>query len=114
MVDVALVLLIIFMVATPMILEGRVQIKLPSAATTDQMPEIGLTIIVMADGLVQIEGKDVSPQSLVQEIRFRLKDLDKPVIIRGDEAVPYGAVAQVLDAAREAGARRLALATRQP
>lgn len=113
LVDVALVLLIIFMVATPMILEGSVKVKLPSAVTAKELPEMALTISVTADGRVEVNGKTVEPEHLVKEIRTQLQKKDQPVVIRGDEAVPYGVVANVLDAARQAGATRLALATRQ-
>ena len=113
LVDVALVLLIIFMVTAPMIIEGHMPVRLPRAATGEQMSNLGLVVSVAADGTVEVGGKVVAKSQLAAEIKSRLSSPDLPVIIRGDESVPYGVVAAVLDAAREAGALKLALASRQ-
>lgn len=113
LVDVALVLLIIFMVTAPMIIEGHMPVRLPRAATGEQMSKLGLVVSISADGTVEVGGKAVSRGQIAAEIKSRLSSPELPVIIRGDESVPYGVVATVLDAAREAGALKLALASRQ-
>ncbi len=120
LVDVVLVLLIIFMVITPMLHRG-VKIDLPVTEHHDQLPDTGdqLIVSVRGDG-VYIEtdhvadAPEVGPkakQPTVQELdalitRFRkdLRDGSRPAFVRADRALKYGQVRFVLEQLHNAGA----------
>ena len=107
LVDVCLVLLIIFMVVTPLLLKG-VDITLPETAKPEKMPEgpKQLNVAVMADGTVKVgQSQDwVTDDRMLQYF----KDLyrDKPeldVVIKGDKRVKYKKVRNVMKVLNEAG-----------
>src|SRR5258705_12125213 len=105
LVDVCLVLLIIFMVVTPMLQKG-VPVNLPVTEDPEKTPDTDkqLQISVKADGSVYI-GPNVmrkeQVQSSLEEIHTRTPD--REVAVKGDRLVKYGDVLDVLKACREAG-----------
>ena len=112
-VDVMLVLLVIFMVTAPMMQQG-VDVDLPE--TTSQpirMRDEPLVLTVHRDGAIEVAGTPVPLEELEAKLRavFDARG-DEDLYLRADAAAPYGLVAKVLAAAREAGARRLGMVTR--
>ena len=117
MVDVMLVLLIIFMVITPMLHPGmpvtlastRNPVEMSDADKTD-----ALIVAVLHDGSVFLGNEMVGAQVLTQKIKDRLADRsDKTVFVRADARVKYGFLAGVVDDVRAAGVDRLGLLTEQ-
>mgnify|MGYP001614828742 CR=1 FL=1 len=108
--DVALVLLIIFMVTTPFIVQGGLAVKLPNAAARPTEPD-ALTITLTRDGTLALGPDRVSRETLPQMLRAQARRGDRMVVIKADAAVPHGDVVGVLDQVREAGFTRLAIAT---
>lgn len=114
-IDVMLVLLVIFMVATPMMQTGSVD--LPSTAKSSEVPKDPYRVIVKADGSLAIpdgKGKDKSVA------RSELNDLlagelaDNPelaVLVVGDKAARYDAVLEVLDQIKQQKIQRVGLET---
>ncbi|HYH08363.1 MAG TPA: biopolymer transporter ExbD [Thermoanaerobaculia bacterium] len=105
LVDVCLVLLIIFMVVTPMLQKG-VPVNLPITEAPEKTPdtEKQLQISVKADGSVYLGPNVVRKeqlQSSLEEIHQRTPD--REVAVKGDRLVKYGDVLDVLKAAREVG-----------
>jgi len=105
LVDVCLVLLIIFMVVTPMLQKG-VPVNLPVTTDPDKTPdtEKQLQISVKADGSVYL-GPNVVRKDQVESA---LKDIqertpDREIAVKGDRMVMYGDVLDVLKACREVG-----------
>ena len=116
MVDVMLVLLIIFMVITPMIQAGRV--RLAAASYPIPMPDVNredaLVVAVMHDGTIFLGSQMVSNQTLTDKIKDELPaHRDKTVYVRADARVRYGALVNVVDDLRSAGIDRLGLLTQQ-
>jgi biopolymer transport protein TolR len=114
MVDVMLVLLIIFMVITPMITPGS--ISLPKASNPLEMPEAdkqdALLVAVNRDGKVFFGNDMIQPADLTAMVKERMAGAaDKTVFVRADARVHYKAVIQVVDQVRSAGASELALLT---
>ena len=106
LVDVCLVLLIIFMVVTPVIVNGSVPVQLPKTATAERLTEATrqLSITVKDDGAVYIGAVAVRAEQVAGELqRMHEKSPDLPVAVRGDKRVPYGDVMRVLGACRAAG-----------
>jgi len=105
LVDVCLVLLIIFMVVTPMLQKG-VPVNLPITSDPEQTPdtEKQLQISVKADNTVylgpQVMRKD-QLQTALEEIHQ--KTPDREIAVKGDRQVKYGEILDVLKACREVG-----------
>ena len=105
LVDVCLVLLIIFMVVTPMLQKG-VPVNLPVTDNPDKTPdtEKQLQISVKADGSVYLGPNVVRKdqvETALKEIHERTPD--REVAVKGDKLVKYGDVLDVLRACREVG-----------
>ena len=117
MVDVMLVLLIIFMVITPMLQKG-VSVDLAKTNNPVQMPDAdkddALLVAITRDGKVFFGNDPVAPDDLTGKIKDRLANrVDKRVFIRADARVKYGTVVQVVDNVRSAGVEQLGLLTDQ-
>ncbi|HET7749830.1 MAG TPA: biopolymer transporter ExbD [Terriglobales bacterium] len=117
MVDVMLVLLIIFMVITPMLQKG-VSVDLAKVNNPTQMPdadkEDALLVAVMRDGKIYFGNDMITPDALTEKIKDRLANrVDKRVFIRADARAKYGTVVEVVDNVRAAGVDDLGLLTEQ-
>ena len=118
MVDVMLVLLIIFMVITPM-LQRSVTVDLAKAVNPIQMPdadkEDALIVAVMRDGKVYFDTQAIKdPGDLTQKIRDRVANrVNKEVFVKADARAKYKAVVDVVDLVRSAGVDQLGLLTEQ-
>jgi biopolymer transport protein TolR len=110
--DVLLVLLVIFMVTTPLIVQGRIQVKLPKASATAEPQLSPLTVTLTAQGRLFLGDQEVSLQDLPSFLGPALKARsDKQVIIHADRSITHGRVVAVMDIARQSGAERLSIAT---
>lgn len=117
MVDVMLVLLIIFMVITPMLQKG-VSVDLAKTNNPSMMPdaekEDALLIAVTRDGKVYFISDQIAPDQLTNKIKDKLASrTDKRVYVRADARAKYGVVAEVVDNVRAAGVDQLGLLTEQ-
>ena len=105
LVDVCLVLLIIFMVVTPMLQKG-VPVNLPVTEDPEKTPdtEKQLIISVKADNTVYL-GPNVVRKDEVESALKAIQERtpDREVAVKGDRLVKYGAVLDVLKACREVG-----------
>ena len=117
LIDVLLVLLIIFMVVTPMLQKG-VSVDLAKVNNPEQMPdadhEDALVVAVMRDGRVFFGNDRIEPDQLTNKIKDRLANrADKRVYIRADARAKYGNVVEVVDNVRSAGVDDVGLLTDQ-
>lgn len=116
--DIFLVLLIIFMISSSAMLEGGLQVKLPTAKTTalTQSQSGKPTYVTIAkDGQILVNDKQSPEANLQEAIRAALSQTsEKTVVIRGDESIVLGKAVKIMDAARGAGADKIALATQAP
>ncbi len=112
LVDVMTVLLIIFMITTPMIQSG-VQVDLPKTSAAAPDLAEGLVLTITSEGSLYLEDRQLSIGQFDAVFREIFEEQqDKPVFVRGDEQVHYGAVIAVLDKLKEHGVTRIGLATR--
>ncbi|HTR23723.1 MAG TPA: biopolymer transporter ExbD [Terriglobales bacterium] len=117
MVDVMLVLLIIFMVVTPMLQHG-VSVDMARVNNPEQMPdadkEDALLVAVNREGKVFFGTDLVQPADLTQKIKDRLASrTDKRVFLKADARAHFGWVVEVVDNVRAAGVDQLGLLTDQ-
>src|SRR3954453_2265084 len=111
LVDVCLVLLIIFMVVTPMLQKG-VPINLPVTEEPERTPdtEKQLQISVKSDGSVYLGSTVVRKEQVQSELEaIHQKSPDREIAVKGDKLVKYGAVIDVLKACREVGFNNVGL-----
>jgi biopolymer transport protein ExbD len=113
LVDVVLVLLIIFMVVTPMLHRG-VKIDLPQTSHHEKKQDTGeqLVVSVRADG-VYIETDKLEGAQLDARLRQELKVGSRPVHIRADRSLKYGEVRKVLEQVHAAGATAVGMGTEE-
>src|ERR1700758_3115646 len=115
MVDVMLVLLIIFMVITPM-LNNKVNVDLPKADAAvvmeDANKEDAITVAVTRDGRTFLGGDQVTLDDLGPKISAKLENkTTKEVFMRADQRANYGKVMDAVDGIRSAGVSQLGLLT---
>jgi len=111
-VDVMLVLLVIFMVTAPMMLQG-VDVDLPETTTQPlRVKDEPLILTVKKDGKFYVGRKEIPVVVLRQKLEAIFEGRDsKEIFLRADKDAPYGLVVKALAAAREAGARQLGMVT---
>ncbi|MFL6196658.1 MAG: ExbD/TolR family protein [Thermoanaerobaculia bacterium] len=113
LVDVCLVLLIIFMVVTPMIQAG-VKVDLPKTAKPPGLPGESnqLAVSIQEDGTVWVRGVRTSGADLRGTLAaIHAAEPDKEVIVRGDRHLQYEKVTEVLTTLNEVGFARVGLIT---
>jgi biopolymer transport protein TolR len=111
LVDVCLVLLIIFMVVTPMLQKG-VPINLPVTEDPEKTPdtEKQLQISVKTDGSVYLGSTVVLKQQVTSELeQIHQRTPDREIAVKGDRTAKYGAVLDVLKACRDVGFNNVGL-----
>jgi biopolymer transport protein TolR len=114
MADIMIVLLIIFMVITPMLQKG-VDVRLPQAANTKERKDEPKAIVVAIkkDSTTYLGGTKLENQAeLLPQVKERLQDLPegaRMIYLKADDALPYSEVMKVMDLCREAGVEEVAL-----
>ncbi|MEM0953596.1 MAG: protein TolR [Pseudomonadota bacterium] len=120
-IDVMLVLLVIFMVTAPLLMQG-VKVDLPEADSDpveNQDPE-PLIVSINAQGDLFLNlGADQKQVLSLATVRERVaavmrRNPEKPVMVWGDQRVPYGEVVVLMSALQDAGAPNVGLVTEPP
>lgn len=109
--DVFLVLLIIFMVATPFLMYQGIKVNLPSSIMGTPNPE-AIVITIDKEKRISVDDLSIKQGDLKKHLEQKLMEKeDKLVIIRGDRSLSLGYAVSVMDIAKQAGAERIAIAT---
>ncbi len=112
-IDVCLVLLIIFMVVTPMLQEG-VPVNLPVTDDPMKTPETKdqLRISVKSESLVYVGDQAVRPEQVDEALKEVFKRTpNREIVVKGDRTLNYGHVLTVLKACRDVGFENVGLVT---
>ncbi|MDG1771825.1 MAG: protein TolR [Oceanicoccus sp.] len=120
-IDVMLVLLIIFMVTAPMLMQG-VKVELPKAAAVPvgKQTDEPLIVSVKADGSYYLNlGKDEEKSQSLAVVQDKVSKIirrkpETTVLVWGDTSVPYGNVVELMAALQAAGAPAVGLVTENP
>ncbi|MFZ0821416.1 MAG: biopolymer transporter ExbD [Candidatus Acidiferrales bacterium] len=103
LVDVVLVLLIIFMITAP-ILQSGIEVDLPQTKTVRDLPETRVIVTIDRAQNLYLGDDPVNIHNLGANARAQMHDpLHDSVYLRADQAVPFGAVAKVLDTLKQSG-----------
>ncbi len=113
MADIMLVLLIIFMITTPLLQEG-IFVNKAKARNAQIAEEVegkdATTVTITRQQEIYVNSEPIAPDNLVDKLaeRYALSP-EKPLFVKGDIAAPYGLVVEVVNKARDAGMERIGL-----
>jgi biopolymer transport protein ExbD len=116
LVGVALILVIVFMVTSPLMMTPvQMDVNLPKAKTVEAKSESNITITVAQNGEMALNETEYFSKSAMETgLRKALKEHpNRLVVIRADKDTTHGVVLQFLGMAKKAGAVRIAIATLQ-
>ena len=114
MADIMLVLLIIFMITTPLLQEG-VTVNLPDARNPLEDKEAGsegaVVIALNRDGRLFLKKEPISDDDLYEFLvkKYSAGEVNRTIYLRADETLNYGRVVEVVDGCRRAGVDRIGL-----
>lgn len=115
LIDVSLILVIIFMVLTPVLIQSQITVKLPeSRSNAPTPPETAVQVQISREGVMLIDGEPVKPARFEQEMTLRLSGGSKNVLVQADKTVPIERVVFVLDVAKRLGVKKLGIGVVPP
>ncbi len=111
LIDISLILVIIFMVLTPILVQSQLTVKLPKADSGTPPPgDTTVTVMISRSGNLLIDGTAVRWAKLERELTLRLpKAAQKTLLVQADRSVAVEKVVLVLDAAKKLGVGRLGI-----
>ncbi len=110
-VDVMLVLLVIFMITAP-ILESGIEVDLPKTRTVKVVSSQKVVVTIDKRQTIYVGNDPVNIHRLGSHVLDQIRGASEtPVFIRCDQAVPFGAFAQVIDALKQANLRNINIVT---
>jgi biopolymer transport protein TolR len=115
LIDVSLVLLIIFMVMTPLLVNSKIKINLPNAASAEKdiTKEKPAEIQIDKDGGIFLNGTAVQAEELENQLRLALPDpASGGITIQADKDVPFQKFIAVADAGRKVGVIKFGIAVK--
>jgi biopolymer transport protein ExbD len=110
LVDVMLVLLVIFLVASVYIVKDAIEVELPSAAKTSDVVETTLSIVIDRNGTLYLNGNATSEAAIASACQAAARtNPNAQAIIAADNDVKHGNVIKVIDLVRNNGLARFAI-----
>ena len=112
--DVILVLLIIFMITTPLILQSNIRVNLPSSTTGQPLEQTRqISVMVTNEGMIYLDNKPASRKTLKADIsKLHQINPDLEVILFSDKMVRFKDLVALLDIFNELGIKNLNIATK--
>ena len=110
LIDVSLVLLIIFMVMSPLLVQQQVKVNLPKSAAGGEAPDRPIVVAIQRQGEMNLNGKAVSISTLESELKPLLgPKRDRPVMIQADKDIALQYVVSVMDIAKKLQVSKLGI-----
>lgn len=112
LIDVCLVLLVIFMVVTPLLQKG-VDVRLPKAASATKKEAVKVTLTVKRDGQMYLESDKIASTDRLEEKltgMFSNRE-EKSLYIKADETLTFDKIMEVMDICKNAGIKEVGLMT---
>lgn len=115
LIDVSLILVIIFMVLTPMLVRSELTVKLPKSKSANPVSKSNaLTVQINASGALLIDGTAVAWKNLKRELILKLPHAaQKTILVEADRSVPIEKVVVVMDTAKRLGVGKLGVGVSQ-
>ncbi len=110
-IDITLILLIIFMVMSPLLVQMQLSVDLPKAKAINTTAEDDvIRIEVLKSGAILLADKKISSAALERELVLRMgKANKKTILVQADKEVPIQTVVDVFDTAKKLGAAKLGI-----
>ncbi|MBI4978799.1 MAG: biopolymer transporter ExbD [Spirochaetes bacterium] len=114
MIDILFNLVLFLLVSTTMLNTPQIKIQLPKTGTAEKVKNEGIIVTISEEGIYHLNQERVTPSELAAKMRALAgeRGVESPIIIRGDEKIPYGRLMDVMDMAKNAGFVKLSLATK--
>jgi len=111
--DIVLLLLIFFLLSSTFILQPGIKVELPEAQVVETVERQILTVTISISGGVYLNDEPVSLAELPARLQQELAGgVDKDIILRADEDIPFKRAVEIMDIAKRVGAGRFLVATR--
>jgi biopolymer transport protein ExbD len=109
-VDVVLVLLVIFIVTAPLLMQDSIGIRLPKAASSEKTMSSKIGVAVTRQGQILLNGELASPETVSSRVRQALQaDPDTQALISADGDARHADVVRAIDLIKSAGMNRFAI-----
>jgi biopolymer transport protein ExbD len=109
-VDIILVILIIFMVTTPLIMKPSINVNLPKAASGDDSTPSKLSVSITPKGEIYLNGKPSTAEEVQSySATVSKENPDIQAIISADKDVTHGKVVEIIDAVKTGGVKKFAI-----
>lgn len=114
LVDVMLVLLVIFILISPLMVPQAMKVNLPkTAAVTQKDQNKNVQLIVLSDGSLVYQDKPITDKELIIEFKNKSPDKNYQLQIHADKKAEYGRIAEIMALAQSNGVTRLSFVTLQ-
>lgn len=112
--DIILVLMAIFMVATPLVMQSNIQVNLPGSKTGEPHKDARqISVMITSEGLIYLDNKMTSRKTLKAEVAKLYQDNPGlEVILYSDKMVRFKDIVGLLDIFNELGVKNLNIATK--
>ncbi len=115
LIDVSLVLLIIFMVMTPFLVQQQIRINLPKSVTGTDSADKPIVVVIQKEGSLTLSGHAVSASTLESELESLVHaDPERPVVIQADKDIALQRVVSIMDVAKRLRVGRLGISVESP
>ncbi len=115
LIDVSLVLLIIFMVMTPFLVQQQVRVNLPKSVAGTEAPDRPIVVLIRGQGELSLNGKAVSISTLESDLKPLLGiKRDRPLLIQADKDIALQYVVSVMDIAKKLQVSKLGISVQPP
>jgi len=112
--DLVFILLIFFVVTATFTRDTGINVNRPQASWSDSIDPLSLRVAITSSGAIYVEGRPMDMPTLRDRVeRLVTEDPEASVILIADRELTAGRLVEVLDAARMAGAKNVAVATRR-
>ncbi len=112
--DIILVLMAIFMVTTPLVMQSNIQVNLPSSKTGEPHKDARqISVMITSEGLIYLDNKITSKKTLKVEVdKLHQDNPELEVILLSDKMVRFKDIVGLLDIFNELGIKNLNIATK--
>lgn len=113
LIDVLFLLLIFFMVSSTFLEQPGMKLDLPASKSFEVEQQKEFIVHISQEGQLFLGERPVELDSLKDQLhREMARDRERPLVLRADKAAAHGRVVEVMDVAKQAGVRKIVIATR--
>ncbi len=113
LIDVLFLLLIFFMISSTFLEQPGMKLELPEAKSFEIQEQKELVLFITPEGDIYLGERSIAVDSLLTYLNEEMsEEQDRPLVLKADKMVPHGRVVEVMDIAKQAGVKKLVVATK--